>query len=67
MFLGFLISLDGVTTNPAKIAAIYNRPIPTITIKIKGFVNAISYLCNLIKAYLERTSTLTNYTSGPKS
>jgi hypothetical protein len=66
MFLGFLISLKGVTADPAKIVAIYNRPMPTITIEVRGFVNTIGYLCNLIKVYLERTNALTNYTSNSK-
>jgi hypothetical protein len=66
IFLGFLISLEGITADPAKIAAIYNRPISTITIEVRGFINIIGYLYNLIKGYLEKIGALTNYTSSPK-
>jgi hypothetical protein len=66
MFLGFLISLEGINADPTKVAIIYNWPMPTITIEVKGFINATSYLYNLIKGYLKKTSTLTNYTNGPK-
>jgi hypothetical protein len=67
MFLDFLISLKDVIADSAKIAAIYNRPMPIITIEVRGFVNTASYLYNLIKVYLKRISALTNYTNGPKS
>jgi hypothetical protein len=39
---------------------------PTITIKVREFINITSYFYNLIKVYLEKTSALINYTSGPK-
>jgi hypothetical protein len=66
MFLDFFISLKGITADLAKIAIIYNRPMPTTTIEVREFINTTSYLYNLIKAYLKRTSALTNYTSNPK-
>lgn len=65
-FLGFLVSEDGITADPAKIAAIRDRPLPATTTEVRGFVNAAGYLRNLIKGYSERTGALTDYTGGPK-
>ena len=65
-FLGFFISKDGITADLAKIAAIRDRPMLTTTTEVRGFVNAASYLRNLVKGYLKRTGALTDYTGGLK-
>jgi hypothetical protein len=43
VFLGFVISIDGVIANPDKITAIRDRPMPGTTIEIRAFVNAAGY------------------------
>ncbi|KAI1004419.1 hypothetical protein K3495_g3793 [Podosphaera aphanis] len=51
VFLGFLISKHGISADPEKVAAIRNRPIPSTTSEIRGFVNAAGYLRSLIKNF----------------
>lgn len=44
VFLGFLVSENGIAADPEKVAAIRDRPLPRTTSEIRGFVSAAGYL-----------------------
>lgn len=67
VFLGFLISKNGISADPAKVAAIHNRPIPSTTSEIRGFVNAAGYLRSLIKDFSKLSGPLTDQSLAPKN
>jgi hypothetical protein len=66
VFLGFVISIDGVTADSLKVAAIRDKPMPGTITEIRAFVNAAGYLRHLIKGYAEKSGPLTDLTGGPK-
>jgi hypothetical protein len=43
VFLGFVISINGVTADSLKVAAIRDRPMPGTTTEVRAFVNAAGY------------------------
>jgi len=66
VFLGFVINEDGITADPAKVAAVRDRPMPTTTTEVRGFVNAAGYFRHLIENYSEKSGLLTDLCTGPK-
>ena len=67
VFLGFVISEAGVKADPSKVAAIRDRPMPSTTTEIRGFVNAAGYFRHLIKDFSEISGPLTDQSTGPKN
>ncbi|KAI0992947.1 hypothetical protein K3495_g15237 [Podosphaera aphanis] len=67
VFLGFLISKNGIAADPEKVAAIRDRPMPKTTSEIRGFVNAAGYLRSLIKDFSQLAGPLTDQSIGPKN
>jgi hypothetical protein len=57
-FLSFMISKDGVTTNPAKTAAIMEWPTPTTTKAVKAFCATVNYYRRHIKDFSTIASPL---------
>ncbi|KAI0995372.1 hypothetical protein K3495_g12810, partial [Podosphaera aphanis] len=51
IFLGFLISIDGIQVDPSKVSAIRQRPMPQTTTAIRGFISAAGYMRFLIKDF----------------
>ncbi|POS83058.1 hypothetical protein EPUL_004164 [Erysiphe pulchra] len=51
VFLGFVISEDGIAADPKKVAAIRDRLMPSTTSEIRGFIGAAGYLRSLIKKF----------------
>src|SRR6185295_5403706 len=43
VFLGYVVSPDGVTTDPAKIEKMVNYPIPTDIHQLRGFIGLLSF------------------------
>ncbi|KAI0992367.1 hypothetical protein K3495_g15819, partial [Podosphaera aphanis] len=67
IFLGFSISENGIAADPAKVAAIRDRPKPSTNSEIRGFVNAAGYLRCLIKDFSKLAGPLTDQSIGPKN
>jgi hypothetical protein len=67
VFLGFVISRDGIAADPQKIAAIRDRPMPAITTEVRAFVNAAGYLRHLISRYAKLASSLIELTGEAKN
>ncbi|KAI0996082.1 hypothetical protein K3495_g12100, partial [Podosphaera aphanis] len=65
----FLIQLnaDCISADPQKAAAIKDRPMPTTTSEIRGFVNAAGYLRSLIRNFSELAGPLTDQSTGLKN
>ncbi|KAI0993586.1 hypothetical protein K3495_g14598, partial [Podosphaera aphanis] len=67
VFLGFIVSEKGISADPQKVAAIKDRPMPTTTSEIRGFVNAAGYLRSLIRNFSELAGPLTDQSTGLKN
>ncbi|POS82548.1 hypothetical protein EPUL_005935, partial [Erysiphe pulchra] len=67
VFLGFVISEDGIAADPEKVAAIRDRPMPSTTSEIRGFIGAAGYLRSLIKNFSQLAGPLTDQSVGPKN
>jgi hypothetical protein len=66
VFLGFMISINGVTADSSKVAAIRDKLMPGTTTEVRTFVNAAGYFRYLIKGYAKKSGPLTDLTGGPK-
>jgi hypothetical protein len=67
IFLEFIVSKDGISGDEDKMAAILEKPQPSITTEIRAFVNAAGYFRHLIENYAKISGPLTDLTGGPKN
>jgi hypothetical protein len=67
VFLGFVVSRDGIAADPDKVAAIRDRKEPATTTEVRAFTNAAGYFRHLIEKYALLSSPLTDLTGGPKN
>jgi hypothetical protein len=67
VFLGFVISRDGLAADPQKVAAIRDRPMPATTTEVRAFVNAAGYLRHLISRYANFANPLIELINGRKT
>ncbi|KAJ8364795.1 hypothetical protein SKAU_G00136260 [Synaphobranchus kaupii] len=51
MFLGHVVSAHGVVTDPAKVAAVRDRPTPANVSELRCFLGLASYNCHFIQGY----------------
>ncbi|POS84076.1 hypothetical protein EPUL_004293 [Erysiphe pulchra] len=65
LFLGFVISENGITADPEKDSAIRDRPMPKTTSEIRGFVGAAGYLRFLMKNFSALASQLIKHFDLP--
>ncbi|KAI0992873.1 hypothetical protein K3495_g15311 [Podosphaera aphanis] len=63
----FRISKDGIAADPARLAAVRERPMPSTTSKIRAFFNVARYFRNLIDRFSDLSAPLTSLSSGPKN
>ncbi|KAI0997523.1 hypothetical protein K3495_g10664 [Podosphaera aphanis] len=67
VFLGFLISENGIQADPEKVCAIRERPIPTTTTSVQAFIAAAGYMRFLIKDFSKLCEPLHEVMTGPKN
>jgi hypothetical protein len=67
IFLGFIVSKNGISGDKDKIAAIFEKPQPLITTEIRAFVKAAGYFRHLIENYAKISGPLTDLNGGPKN
>lgn len=63
-FLGFLVSSEGITTNPTKVQAIVDFPSPKTLKDLRSFLGLSGYYKRFIKDYAKITKPLTNLLRG---
>lgn len=63
-FLGFVISSRGVKTNPSKVEAIGNFPIPKTLRELRSFLGMSGFYRRFIKDYAKLAKPLTSYLRG---
>ncbi len=51
LFLGHIVTPEGITTDPAKIDVVKNWPVPTNTTEIRAFVGLCSYYRRLVQDF----------------
>ena len=61
-FVGFLVSKSGIGMDPAKVAAITDRPIPKIVKEVQSFLGFSNFYRKFILHYSSLTSPLTSLT-----
>ena len=59
-YLGFIISKDGVTTDPAKVEAVKNWPSPKSVTEVRGFLGLTGWYRIFIQAYARIASPITS-------
>ena len=62
IFLGLKISPDGVETDPAKIEAVKNYPVPTDLRSSRGFIGFVGYYRRFIENFSSIASPITDLT-----
>ena len=65
-FLGFIISREGIRSDPAKISAILERPMPSTAIELRSFLNAAGYFRHFIENFAGYACVLYDLTGLPK-
>lgn len=63
-FLGFIISKEGIKTNPKKIQAIVDLPIPKTLKELRSFLGMSGYYRRFIKDYAKLAKPLTSLLRG---
>ncbi|KAJ9525376.1 hypothetical protein QJQ45_003220 [Haematococcus lacustris] len=65
MFLGHIISAQGISVDPCKVTAISNWPVPTSLKTLQSFLGAANYVHKFVHNFSTIAAPLTNLT-GPK-
>jgi len=63
-FLGFIVSKDGLKTNPKKVKAIAHYPVPTNLKELRSFLGLSGYYRRFIRDYAKIAKPLTNLLRG---
>lgn len=65
-FLGFIVSRNGITTNPKKVEAINNFPTPRTLKELRSFLGLAGYYRRFIRDYAKLASPLTSLLRNEK-
>lgn len=63
-FLGFIVSRDGIKTNPKKVEAILNFPIPKTLKELRSFLGLSGYYRRFVRGYADVAKPLTSLLRG---
>ena len=63
-YLGHIVSLEGIATDPAKIETIQNWPVPKTVTDVRSFTGFTNYYHKFIKGYAKIARPLHELTSG---
>ena len=63
-YLGHMVSLEGIATDPAKIETIQNWPVPKMVTKVRSFTGFTKYYRKFMKGYAKIACPLHELTSG---
>ena len=62
LFLGFIISNNGVSTDPDKVKAVQEFPVPTNLTESRSFIGLVSYYCRFVENFSKIASPITGLT-----
>lgn len=57
-FLGHIVSVDGIATDPVKIEIVAIWPVPTCLRELRSFVDLCNYCRRFVEGFAERATTL---------
>ena len=64
LYLGRIVSEDGIRTNPNKVEAVLQWPVPVTVTDVRSFLGLTNYFRRFLKGYAKITKPLTNLISG---
>ena len=64
MYLGYVVSEEGIQIDPKKVEAIQKWPIPTNVTEVLSFLGFTNYSCKFIKKYAQVARPLYKLMSG---
>ena len=64
IYLGHVVSKDGIQTNPKRVEAIHKWPVPTTLTEVRSFLGFTNYYCRFIKKYAQVVKPLYKLISG---
>ena len=62
LFLGHLVSADGISCDPSKIEAVKNWPVPQNVSAVRSFLGLVGYYRKYLDQFTEYSSILTDLT-----
>ena len=64
LYLGHIVSEDGIRTDPKKVEAVLQLPVPVTVTNVRSFLGLTNYYRRFLKGYAKIVRPLTNLISG---